>query len=106
MPLMCTVCGSFSSYISMSINPIHFQFKVAVIRSYNEGLSQQHISETFGISQVRVLDIVGEVRLISLYLFNEGWTDAMVGNVLCLSVDCVAILRLTLMESISVCGRS
>ena len=106
MPLMCMVCGSFSCYISVSINPIRFQFKVAVIRSYNEGLSQQHISQTFGISQERVIDIVGEVRMISLYLFNEGWTDAMVGNVLCLSVDCVAILRLTLLESISVRGRS
>ena len=88
----------------MSINPIRFQFKVAVIRSYNEGLSQQHISQTFGISQERVIDIVGEVRMISLYLFNEGWTNVMVANTLSLSVDVVAILHLTLRNFICVHG--
>ena len=95
-----------------SRNPIAFQLKVSIIRLlkvsiirlWNEQRPLQEISEIFGISQQRVISIVGETRLIALYFFNKGWTDAMVGNALCLSVDVVAILHLTLRNVI--CARS
>ena len=97
-----------------SRNPIAFQhkvsiirlLKVSIIRLWNEQRSLQEISEIFGISQLRVISIVGETRLIALYFFNKGWTIAKIGNVLCVSEDVVAILRLTLLESISVRGHT
>ena len=83
-----------------SRNPIAFQLKVSIIRLlkvsiiirlWNEQRPLQEISEIFGISQQRVITIVGETRLIALYFFNKGWTNAKIGNALCLSEDVVAI---------------
>ena len=95
-----------------SRNPIAFQLKVSIIRLlkvsiirlWNEQRPLQEISEIFGISQQRVISIVGEIRLVALYFFNEGWTNVMVANTLRLSVDTVAILRLTLSNVICVRG--
>ena len=87
-----------------SRNPIAFQLKVSIIRLWNEQRPLQEISEIFGISQLRVISIAGETRLVALYFFNEGWTDVMVANTLSLTVDTVAIVHWTLCDFINVCG--
>ena len=87
-----------------SRNTIAFQLKVSIIRLWNEQRPLQEISEIFGISQLRVISIAGETRLVALYFFNEGWTDVMVANTLSLTVDTVAIVRWTLRNVISVRG--
>ena len=61
-----------------SRNRIKFQLKVTVIRLWNEERPIEQISQTFGISLQTIISIVGQTRIVALYLFNEGLTDPMV----------------------------
>ena len=85
-----------------SRNRITFQLKVTVIRLWNEERPIEQISQIFGISRQTIICIAGQTRLVALYLFNNGWTDAMVAITLSLSVETVSTVRWTLQNVISV----
>ena len=76
-----------------SRNTITFQLKVSIIRLWNEQRPLEEISQIFGISQLRIISIAGETRLVALYFFNEGWTNVMVATTLSLTVETVVIVR-------------